>query len=236
MTDINKIKDKIKKLFALSKSPNANEAALALEMAQKLMAEYGVHYAGSGGFEIVEDEVKTTSGAKPPRYEIYLISEIAEAFGCQCAYGRHYQPHHSLGATFSFHHTFAGIEHRVKIAMYIADVLLRKLKNARTAYIKTLGRVRIRKNKISRADDFCLGWAVTVVSKLHEFANTPDEQAAIDMYVANLGWSDSLKTIKRERVGQSLNDFVKGRKAAANVQIQHGVEGQEAGARLLEAH
>jgi hypothetical protein len=34
MADLDKIKDKIKKLFALSKSPNANEAAAALEMAQ----------------------------------------------------------------------------------------------------------------------------------------------------------------------------------------------------------
>jgi hypothetical protein len=30
-----------------------------------------------------------------------------------------------------------------------------------------------------------------------------------------------------------MNDFVKGRKATANVQIQHGVEGREKGARLL---
>jgi hypothetical protein len=72
-----------------------------------------------------------------------------------------------------------------------------------------------------------------VASKLHEFTNTPDEQAAIDMYVANLGWND-LKTIKRKSVSRGLNDFAKGRKAAADVQIQHGVEGEETGARLLE--
>jgi hypothetical protein len=232
MTGLDKIKDKIKKLFALSKSPNANEAAAALEMAQKLMAEYGVKYVGSGEFEIAEIEVKANGGEKPPRYEIYLMNAIAEAFGCQCAYGSHFFPHHSV--LFSYHHTFVGLEHRVKIATFIADVLLRKLKNARSAYIKTLGKVRIRKNKISRADNFCLGWAVTVASKLHEFVNAPDEQAAIDMYVANLGWGGELKTIKRKSVSRSVNDFVKGRAAAEDVQIQRGVEGKEAGARLLE--
>ena len=41
-TDIDKIKAKIKKLFALSQSPNANGAAAALETAQKLMGEYGI--------------------------------------------------------------------------------------------------------------------------------------------------------------------------------------------------
>jgi hypothetical protein len=108
------------------------------------------------------------------------------------------------------------------------------LKKARAAYVKTLGRVRVRANKIKRADDFCLGWVFTVVAKLHEFTNTPDEQAAIDNYVANLEWADGLKTINRAAVRKSgVNDFANGRRAAAGVQIQHGVEGQEAGARLL---
>jgi hypothetical protein len=55
------------------------------------------------------------------------------------------------------------------------------------------------------------------------------------MYVANLGWNDKLKTTKRKSVRRNVNDFVKGRVAAEDVQIQHGIEGQESGARLLEA-
>jgi len=39
MDDIEKIKSKIKKLLALAKSPNPNEAASALKMAQDLIAE-----------------------------------------------------------------------------------------------------------------------------------------------------------------------------------------------------
>jgi hypothetical protein len=234
MDDTNKIKDRIKKLFALSKSPNANEAALALEMAQKLMAEYGVKRNEVGEFEIVKEEVKTNSGEKPPRYEVYLAGKIAEAFGCRIAYGSRPLPDHSFGVVISHHHIFVGLEYRVKIATFIADVLLRKLKKARTVYIKTLGRVRARANKTKRADDFCLGWAYTVVAKLHEFTNTPDEQTAIDIYVASLKWDNDLKTISRAAVRKSgVNDFANGRRAAADVQIQHGVEGQEAGVRLL---
>jgi hypothetical protein len=233
MNDVDKIKAKIKKLFALSKSPNANEAAAALEMAQKLMAEYGVQYAGEGEFEIIEERVKGNSGEKPPRYEVHLISKIAGAFGCQVAYGGRYLPNEFFGS-FDYGHTFVGLEHRVKIACFIADVLLRKLRNARTTYVKTLSKVRKRTNKIRRADDFCLGWVVTVISKLHEFTNTPDEQVAIDKYVATLKWENGLKPINRKPVkGSDLNDFGKGRRAAADVQIQHGVEGRESGARLL---
>lgn len=42
MNKIDKIKVKIKKLLALSKSPNENEAMAALEKAKKLMEEYGL--------------------------------------------------------------------------------------------------------------------------------------------------------------------------------------------------
>jgi hypothetical protein len=237
MTNIDKIKDKIRKLFALSKSPNASEAALALEMAQKLMVEHSIRRNEVGEFEVSGAEVKGNGGTKPPRYEAYLISEIAGAFGCKTAYGKiKLKPRQFFGYDFDFGYNFAGLEHRVKMASFIAEVLLRKLKKARSEYMKKLNRVRLRSNKIKRGDDFCIGWVVTVVSKLHKFANTAEEQLAIDNYVEGLNWDGGLKLINRKAVKKAgVNDFVNGRKAAADVQIQHGVEGQESGARLLEA-
>jgi hypothetical protein len=236
MNKTDKIKEKIRKLFALSKSPNANEAALALEMAQKLMTEYGIRQNDVGEFEVTTEEVKGNGGTKPPRYEAYLVGKIAEAFGCENAYGKiKIKPRQFFGFDFDFGYTFVGLEHRVKIATFIAEVLLRRLKKARAEYTKKLNRVRLRSNKIKRADDFCFGWATTVVSKLHEFTNTLDEQLAIDNYVANLRWTDELKTISRGAIKRSgISDFVNGRRAAAGVQIQHGVEGEESGSLLLE--
>jgi hypothetical protein len=239
MDTAEKIKGKIKKLLALSKSPNANEAALALELAQKLMAECGVKPNEVGELEIAEGKTDGNGGVRPPQYEIYLAGKIAEAFGCRIAYGvvRHI-PKSFYGNYYhdpKYGHIFAGLEHRVKIASFIADVLLRKLKKARTEYMNKLNRVRIRANKIKRADSFCLGWAFTVVSKLREFTNTPDEQLAIDNYVADLEWGDDLKTISRKEVTRSgVDDFSNGRRAAKDVQIRHGIEGEEAGARLLQ--
>jgi len=44
-----------------------------------------------------------------------------------------------------------------------------------------------------------------------------------------------LKTISRGNIKKSgVNDFANGRRAGADVQIQHGVDGREAGALLLE--
>jgi len=237
MTDIEKIKAKLKKLFALSKSSNANEAALALEMAQKLMIEHGIKRNQVGEFEVIEDEIKSNGGDKPPKHEVYLISSIAEAFGCQSAYGLRKGKLKESGFHDWYHtHTFVGLEHRVQIACFIAEVLLRKMKKARNDYMGKLSRTRKKSNKITRADEFCLGWVYTVVEKLNQFTNTSDEQKAIDNYVANLNWGDKLKTIDHGTIKKStINDFMNGRQAGTDVEIQHGIGGKSHRSLLLGA-
>ncbi|MDR0472366.1 MAG: DUF2786 domain-containing protein [Treponema sp.] len=236
MGELEKIKSKLKKLFALSRSPNANEAALALEMAQKLMIEHGIKRNDVGEFEVIENDIKGSGNERPPVYEVHLTSNIATAFGCQLAYGWHKGHESEAGYIRGWYgHTFVGLEHRVQIACFIAEVLLRKMKNARTNYTKQLTRVRSRTNKIKRADEFCLGWSCTVVDKLNLFTNTDDEQKAIDNYVANLKWSNKLKTISRGGIKKSgINDFANGRKVGAGVEIQSGIGGNDSGALLLE--
>ena len=235
MNELDKIKAKIKKLLALSKSPNANEAAVALEMAQKLMMEYGVQSNEAGDFEITEKDVKGNGGRKPLYHETRLISKIAVAFGCKSAYG-FLRRETGLSSTIVFGHTFVGLDHRVQICSFIAEVLLRKMKKARSEYIKTLRNVRLRQNKIKRADEFCRGWVSIVSDKLKHFANSKEENAAIDLYAAGLGWKDGLKTLKRSSVKSGANDFLNGYKAGSGVQIQHGVTGSGEGSLLLEGN
>jgi hypothetical protein len=232
MNELEKIKSKLKKLFALSRSPNANEAAIALEMAQKLMIEHGIKRNDVGEFEVIEEKIRG-SGKRPPKHEAHLISSIARAFGCKSAYG--YQGHSEDWHYLYYGHTFVGLEHRVQIACFVSEVLFRKMKKARNEYLGKLTRTRSRTNKMKRADEFCLGWSCTVVDKLNQFTNTPDEQKAIDDYVANLEWSDNLKTINRGRVsGSGINDFANGRKVGSGVEIQHGIAGKDSGALFLE--
>ena len=235
MKDFEKIKAKLKKLFALSKSSNANEAALALEMAQKLMKECGIERNEVGEFEVIKEKVKGSGNEKQTEHERYLSVSIAKAFGCRSAYGWKSGHESESGYVWGYYaHTFVGLEHRVKIACFIAEVLFRKMKNARNKYLKKLSRVRSRTNKTKRADDFCLGWVHTVVQKLYQFTNTTDEQKAIDTYVKNLNWGDDLKTIDRGAI-KKLDDFANGRRAGTGVEIQHGIEGEESGALFLEA-
>ncbi|MBR1640608.1 MAG: DUF2786 domain-containing protein [Treponema sp.] len=57
-TDIDSVKRRIKKLLALSKSPNENEAVLAVKMADDLISRYSLKTSEFSGFE--EKSVKTT--------------------------------------------------------------------------------------------------------------------------------------------------------------------------------
>jgi len=126
MTDIEKIKTKLKKLFALSRSSSANEAALALEMAQKLMIEHNIKRNEIGEFEVIEEDIKGNGNEKSPIYELHLITSIAKAFGCQSAYGWHKGHESESGDIWImgwYGHTFVGLEHRVQIACFITEVL-----------------------------------------------------------------------------------------------------------------
>jgi hypothetical protein len=232
MTETDKIKAKIKKLFALSKSPNANEAAAALEMAQKLMEEYGLIKSDIPALDVNEGESPRAGGNTPPQYEIKLAVSIARAFGCQVINSR------NLGKDLVYRNAyqFIGVDYRPEVASYIATVLFRKLRRARTDYIKSLYRVRSRITKIKRGDEFSRGWVSTVIAKLNAFSVPEEELMAVELYMKNrYPHLESISGINRGSVKKyEYADWHYGREAGSGVEIQHGLKGQ-AGTRLLEA-
>jgi hypothetical protein len=232
MKDIDRIRAKIKKLFALSKSPNANEAAAALEMAQKLMEEYGLIKSDIPTLEVNEGESPRAGGNTPPQYEINLAVSIAEAFGCHVLMSR------KLGKDLVYRNTyqFIGVEYRPEVASYIATVLFRKLRRARADYIKSLCRVRSRITKIKRGDVFSRGWVSTVTAKLNACSVPEEEKMAVELYMKKQHPDlTSISGIDRGSVKKYEHaDWHYGREAGSGVEIQHGLKGQ-AGTRLLEA-
>lgn len=230
-TDIDKIKGKIKKLFALSKSPNANEAAAALEMAQKLMDEYGIIKSEIPALDVNEDEAPRASGNIPPQYEINLAVSIAGAFGCRVLLNRNLNI-----KTLVYRNTykFIGIDYRPEVASYIAIVLFRKLRCARADYVKSLFRVRSRSTKIKRGDEFSKGWVFTVLKKLRAFSGTPEEDKALEMYMKRYTNLETISGIDRGAVKKYEHlDWYNGRKAGEGIEIRHGVGGREFNSRLL---
>ena len=214
MNDIDKIKEKIKKLLALSRSPNPNEAASALRMAQELMAEYKIDQTSVNIFDIGEETVSAARHRNVPRYEVRLCNKISDAFGCRLI-------HYCHGNKCAWH--FIGLQHRAQIAAYIGQILLRKLKSARAGYIKSLYRVRPKGRKTRRADDYCLAWVDAVTDKLSAFAGiSAEEKKAIMLYknekhpdLANLGIID--------RAFDNDTDYLNGARAGSGVELQYGV-------------
>jgi hypothetical protein len=229
--DIDKIKNKIKKLFALSKSPNANEAAIALKMAQKLMDEYGLIKSEIPALDVNEDEAPRASGNVPPQYEINLAVSIAEAFGCTVLVNRKLD---MKKLVYQNTYKFIGIDYRPEVTAYIAVVLFRKLNRARAEYLKSLYRVKSRAAKIKRGDEFSRGWVSIVIQKLKTFSRTPEENMALEMYMKKYTNLETISGIDRGAIKKYEHlDWYKGRKAGEGVEIQHGVEGQKTGVCLL---
>ncbi|MCL2233168.1 MAG: DUF2786 domain-containing protein [Treponema sp.] len=214
MNDIDKIKAKIKKLLALSKSPNPNEAATALRMAQELMAEYKVGQADVNTLDIGDETARTVRRKTPPLYEGELVQKIAMAFGCRIIYHRRQN---------SCVWRFVGLRHRAQVSAYIGQVLLRKLKSARAEYIRTLYRVRSKYRKTQRADDFCSAWVSAVTDKLSAFAGlSKEEQQAITAY-CNKAHPELKDLNSTSRSFGNPADYHNGRRAGEGVELQHGV-------------
>ena len=231
MTELEKVKDKIKKLFALSKSSNPNEAASALAMAQKLIEDYGLIKTDIPTLDVLEDEAPRGSGNKPPVYEINLAISIAEAFGCRAMLSYEIDKE-SLAIRNTY--KFIGIDYRPQIASYIATVLFRKMRMARIQYVRSLYRVRSRDTKIRRGDEFSKGWVSIVTQKLKAFTGTPEEETALEMYMKKYEKNGTVSGINRKAIGRyEYQDWYNGRKAGSGVEIQHGIEGNDAGARLI---
>ncbi|BDE02465.1 DUF2786 domain-containing protein [Pasteurella multocida] len=95
-----KLLKKIKKLLALSKSNNPHEAAKALEMAQKLMAEHNVN---SIDVEISESDSKQKFSRKTGQYVHALASLIKRVFGVEAYFSNRTNniPEQKLHAVFS---------------------------------------------------------------------------------------------------------------------------------------
>ena len=215
--NLEKIKAKIKKLLALSNSPNPNEAASALKMAQEMMAEYNVEKFEVGNINISEEKTPSYGGNSPPIYETLLIFYVSTAFGCKYI--------HSYSRENYWKHiwVFIGLSHRAEVAAYITQILLRKLKTARKEYIKSLYRVRSKYRKTQRADDFCKAWVSTISDKLITFAQTSiEEDVAIESFV-NKNYPNLGKLNSTDRsFGRDIDSY-KGREAGKGVQLQHGV-------------
>lgn len=179
--DNEKILDKIKKMLALAKSDNRHESAQALKMAQRLMEK---HQLSMGDVHI--SQIKTTrvksrfSVSKPKSYEVILMRAVERAFGVAIAWLASESWVRLVGEDNYAQFTIIGPEDQIEIASYTAEVMSRKMVSARKGYIKQLKDEGFRGRELTHeANAFCDGWAVSVMEKIHQFANPKEVTDAI---------------------------------------------------------
>lgn len=211
---------KIQKCLELAKSGNANEAANALAMAQKLMRKYGLSDEDIQFIEMGETTSVSQIQQKPVLYVGCLVTEIAAAFGVVPML---------ITTRGKAHPQFLGSKAKAMTAAYAFDVVYRQLKIARSDYIKTLHHRLLKKNKTIRADTFCEGWVLAVSSNLVADSIASEEQDRIDAYKKNKhklsGDEEPVKSVRRK--SGSIHDRAIGMEAGSKVRVHTPVDGEE---------
>jgi len=212
---------RVKKLLNLSRNAGASEheAATALEMAQRIMAEHGISADDLAASEAAEAFVKSGAAVRVAAWESWLAAGLAEAFGCDVLH------HGRRGGQWSFIGTGGGPE----IAAYAFHVLRRQCLQARAAYIaEHMRRVTVRANKVRRADMYCEGWVSTAMAKALPVRQSTEAQQAIKALTAQkYGALEKLKPVDRNE-GRKLKaheimDHLRGRSAGKEIDFRQGV-------------
>lgn len=226
--------DKIRKLLRLSASANANEAAIALRQAQKMMEQYAIDAADVGDAEadpICESEV-SRQGKNPPVYAVQLQARIATAFGIRSYCSANWRDSlTNWRGSWRCSAVFVGPKAQAEMAAYAYTVLLRQLERDRRVH---LSRVRKAANRAARGDQFGVAWVHAASALLSNYAGTDDGR--IDAYIEAKHPDLKQFTAKpRSANGQGRlanNDHWAGRSAGKRAQLARGVSG--AGQRMLE--
>lgn len=219
MSDKATILEKIKKCLALSSSSNEHEAAVALRQAQKLMELHGITDLDVQASQAQEEKAKAGAKSKPSAWEDRLASRVGALFKCRVIFN----PSWSCG-----HWAFVGCGASPELAKYTFTVLLRQVKRARDAYIKSNLKRCKTVTKTRRADSFCVGWVFSAFVAIKDFGQ-PDEKTeqAIEAYIATkYGELISLKPNDRNgnrMTDESHRDFLAGHRSGCDVQLNRGV-------------
>lgn len=230
---------KIKKCLALAKSPNPNEAAIAMRQAQRLMQEHSVTDDDVALSDVAAVTCSTRTNSQP-RWEVRLASMIADAFACDLIWTRTEKWvawAGNSGGRIAVQRAlvFVGVGSAAQIAAYAWDVLSRQCAKARLAHIR---RQPARCKPITltaRGDEFAMGWVAAASIKLEKFTAPDREVLLIEQYMTAT-WPDSTTFKPKDRTkGRNVtrNDRREGFVAGLDAQLDRGVD-RAPGPNLLE--
>ena len=214
--------EKIKKCLALSKSSNEYEAAAALQMAQKLMAQHGIDHKTLALSDIKESRSRSGAGERPAKWESQLAYVVGKVFGCAAFFS--VSPYYYECGCWKF----IGNASACEVTKYVFEVLLRQIKTARRNFIRTNAPRCKRSTKTRRADFFCEGFVAGVYHRIIEFADCDHDAAAhyIEKHYGPLGGAINHRHYDKTTLFDSIAGQA-GYCAGEQVQLHHGVNGAQ---------
>jgi len=206
---------KLKACLRLSKSSNANEAALAMRQAQKLMQEYNLEEADADDEGISECFAKTRSRGGDVSDHIWQLAYlVARAFSCKAL---------QVNMTNSTAIAFVGRTINTKIAEYSFCVLRRQLERD---IAKQIARVRKAKNRATRAHTYGSGWVFGVASKLQIPVMSEVDALRIETRIKN-SFGKTVEFENKKPKALNSNDFYEGFQKGKNTSLNKGVHGSQ---------
>ncbi len=217
---------KIKKCFALGKSPEPHEATQAIKQAKKLMEKYKISINDIEMSDI--GEVGTLAGKlrSLPRYQHFLINVVKEAFNCEAVL----ETDVIIMDGWVNIVKFIGINPDPQIASYTYEVLLKQLITARKHYIAGLRKNLKKQTKTRRGDLFAEAWVGSIAEKLTVSKN-PNKRikTLINKWMAN-NYPDMREASARKPkfLGRGDSDALhSGAESGRHAKINQGVEKSE---------
>lgn len=212
-----KLRDRLRKLLALSKSANPAEAALALEKAQALMAELGLSEDDLELLDIESEDVDAllSTSTVLPRYVEFLIRMVSDAMGVDVVY-----------TPRAGRLRFIGYKTKAEIAGYAYGVLARQLRKQRKEFLQQQPKRLKRATRIGRADQYAEGWVVAARDKVEAMKIPEKEQTLIEMWKkTNMGDLSTCKSRKAKSIKGKDNAFGMGWMDGNKARLDHGVSG-----------
>lgn len=236
MENKEKYLQRIKKLLAMARNnSSAEEAALAMGRAQKLMKEHKLNESDVDFMDINEASTQKahSHAEKMPEYMAILAEVVARVFGVKF-YTSHGCDNWNKPAKRTIH--YYGPDERPQVAAYSFEVLGKQLAKARREYIATMRKNIKPATKIARADTFCSAWVTGAYAVVSDFVVTEAETTLIEAYrerkLSQLETQESRKPGKARGTDDAERQ---GYSAGRNAQLHHAVNGSATQTTLIGA-
>ncbi|MFS8367851.1 DUF2786 domain-containing protein [Acetobacter oryzifermentans] len=221
----NKLIERIKRLLALSKSPNEHEAAAAMSKAQELMRELSIT---EEDLELTDfatvrtDTLLVKSGHKLPVYVSDLACLMETAFGVECIFSDGQRNKDVI---------FVGTKSKTEICVYTWTVLARILKTKMAEYKFSITHLKCSPGKkAALAEEYCEGWVSGVRQNI-----VPDtvsqRESELTKKLINMKFKIKPADLRGSGAsGDEANDaYFQGIQARENTRLHQGMQADKRG-------